>query len=89
VPVHLTSLVWQFSRHTFESLSGVIAKAVGLGLEHGEGRDVGLLLRGIHTTWSERHPHLNTSPFVAPDGGAHRWHHRVHSRIKHYTSATG
>jgi hypothetical protein len=43
----------------------VVAEAVGDGLEHGEGLDVGLLLRGVHASRRERHGHGRDPAFFA------------------------
>jgi Cu(I)/Ag(I) efflux system membrane protein CusA/SilA len=41
---------------SFESLADVVAEAVCCGLEYGEGRDIGLFLRGIGAARARREP---------------------------------
>ena len=69
-----------FRRHGVFALE-VIAEAVGIGFEHSEGFDIGLLLRGVHAAGRERNGHVVAGIFRRLlDAGATAEHDQIGQR---------
>ena len=70
----------RFGRYGVSALE-VIAEAVGNGFEHGEGFDIGLLLRGVHASRRERNRHFVAGILCGLlDAGATGQHDQVRQR---------
>ena len=75
------SLDQQVLRGHLVSLSQVVAEPVRVWFQHGEGLDIGLLLRGIRTAWREGHFHIVSRVLRSLfDGRASTQHDQVGER---------